>query len=352
MASTTAQNPLLGLRLPRPDKAVMLAVVAAAAVATALAYTGMVRFAVDVIGMQVREAYVLGGFLELSLVAVALMARRAAVDGRPYSVLLTLTWIISAASGTFAALHELAVPTSSTPYLVVFRFVPPLVAALMWHLALVGERHLVTGNSIDERRQERRVHRYMVAREAWRDARSDSDGSVRAQRRVRRAHARHRAARDAALRRMSVEEFSARMDVWVARFEAAEDHGARVDALAVSAMARGTTHTRTGRKAAKQQVNTDSSDRSEPGDASTATPHEAPEALATPLPEETDDSSLAAMPHERAHQAAALRDAGETVVDIARHFGVDRRTVYRWFDRVSATSHTSAAPRALTLDEA
>ncbi len=29
--------------------------------------------------------------------------------------------------------------------MVAFRFVPPLVAALVWHLALVGERHLVTG---------------------------------------------------------------------------------------------------------------------------------------------------------------------------------------------------------------
>lgn len=141
----------------------MVAVVVAATIATALAYSGMVLFGLEVAHMSPLEAYGLAGFLEVSLVAVALMARNAALEGRPYGVLLTLTWVLSGTSGVFAALHEIAVPTESTPYMVVFRFVPPLVAALMWHLALVGERHMVTGHTLEERRREARVHGYVSA---------------------------------------------------------------------------------------------------------------------------------------------------------------------------------------------
>src|SRR5918997_4624236 len=166
----------------------MVAVVVAASIATALAYSGMVLFALEVARMSPAEAYALAGFLEVSLVAVALMARNAALEGRPYGVLLTLTWILSGTSGVFAALHEVAVPDASTPYMVAFRFVPPLVAALMWHLALVGERHLVTGHTLDERRREHRVHQYVTALELWRDARLDSAGTRRGRRKVRVAH--------------------------------------------------------------------------------------------------------------------------------------------------------------------
>lgn len=216
----------------------IVAVVAAAAIATALAYRGMVLFGLEVAGMVPAEAYLLAGFLEVSLIAVALMARSAALDGRPYGVLLTLTWILSGTSGVFAALHEVAVMNGSTPYMVVFRFVPPLVAALMWHLALVGERHLVTGNTLDERRLERRVHRFIVSAERWRDARRDDVGGRADARRVRAAHRRQQAARDRALKLVAVEEFDARTRAWVDRFEAAARHGERLDALGASPAAR------------------------------------------------------------------------------------------------------------------
>ena len=216
----------------------LVAVVAAAAIATALAYRGMVLFGLEVAGMVPAEAYMLAGFLEVSLIAVALMARSAALDARPYGVLLTLTWLLSGTSGMFAALHEVAVMNGSTPYMVVFRFVPPLVAALMWHLALVGERHLVTGNTLDERRRERRVHRFIVNAERWRDARRDDAGGRTDARRVRAAHRRQQAARDRALKLLAVEEFDTRTRAWVDRFEAAARHGERLDALGASAAAR------------------------------------------------------------------------------------------------------------------
>ncbi|MBD5787694.1 helix-turn-helix domain-containing protein [Cellulosimicrobium terreum] len=218
----------------------MVAVVVAATIATALAYSGMVLFGLEVAHMSPLEAYGLAGFLEVSLVAVALMARNAALEGRPYGILLTLTWVLSGTSGVFAALHEIAVPTDSTPYMVVFRFVPPLVAALMWHLALVGERHMVTGHTLDERRRETRVHGYVTAMEQWRDARVDSAGSSADLRKVRAAHQRQRAARDAALKLLTVEDFERRMQVWVDRLEAAERHGNRLDLIGASSVKRGT----------------------------------------------------------------------------------------------------------------
>ncbi|UKJ64609.1 helix-turn-helix domain-containing protein [Cellulosimicrobium cellulans] len=218
----------------------MVAVVIAATIATALAYSGMVLFGLEVAHMSPLEAYGLAGFLEISLVAVALMARNAALEGRPYGVLLALTWVLSGTSGLFAALHEIAVPTASTPYMVVFRFVPPLVAALMWHLALVGERHMVTGHTLEERRRELRVHGYVSALEQWRDARADSAGSPADLRKVRAAHERQRAARDAALKLLTVEDFERRMQVWVDRLEAAERHGNRLDLIGASSVKRGT----------------------------------------------------------------------------------------------------------------
>ncbi|MHA7619910.1 helix-turn-helix domain-containing protein [Cellulosimicrobium cellulans] len=229
----------------------MVAVVIAATIATALAYSGMVLFGLEVAHMSPLEAYGLAGFLEISLVAVALMARNAALEGRPYGVLLALTWVLSGTSGLFAALHEIAVPTASTPYMVVFRFVPPLVAALMWHLALVGERHMVTGHTLEERRRELRVHGYVSALEQWRDARADSVGSPADLRKVRAAHERQRAARDAALKLLTVEDFERRMQVWVDRLEAAERHGNRLDLIGASSAKRGTARGRAGAAASE-----------------------------------------------------------------------------------------------------
>lgn len=217
----------------------MVAVVIAASIATALAYSGMVLFGLEVAGMAPAEAYALAGFLEVSLVAVALMARNAALEARPYGVLLTLTWILSGTSGLFAALHEVAIASASTPYMVVFRFIPPLVAALMWHLALVGERHLVTGDTLDERRREHRVHGYVTALEQWRDARLDNMGTRRGTHKVRSAHQAQRVARDRALKLLTVEDFERRMQVWVERLEAAERHGNRLDLIGASSVKRG-----------------------------------------------------------------------------------------------------------------
>ncbi|MFE5292735.1 helix-turn-helix domain-containing protein [Isoptericola sp. NPDC056618] len=302
----------------------MVAVVVAATIATALAYSGMVLFGLEVAGMSPAEAYALAGFLEVSLVAVALMARNAALEGRPYGVLLTLTWILSGTSGMFAALHEIAVPDASTPYMVAFRFVPPLVAALMWHLALVGERHLVTGHTLDERRREHRVHQYVTALELWRDARLDSSGNHAGMRKVRTAHSRQRAARDAALKLLTVEDFERRMQVWVERLEAAERHGNRLDLIGASSVERGV-----ARGAAA------SGPRALPAPAAPA-----PTALRQPAPEPVATTTAveggAFADDAFADDLQAALTGATPVVDEAgrRDDAVDDAAVQAWFDDV------------------
>ncbi|MFI2103882.1 helix-turn-helix domain-containing protein [Isoptericola sp. NPDC019693] len=301
----------------------MVAVVVAATIATALAYSGMVLFGLEVAGMSPAEAYALAGFLEVSLVAVALMARNAALEGRPYGVLLTLTWILSGTSGMFAALHEIAVPDASTPYMVAFRFVPPLVAALMWHLALVGERHLVTGHTLDERRREHRVHQYVTALELWRDARLDSGGTHRGMRKVRAAHGRQRAARDAALKLLTVEDFERRMQVWVERLEAAERHGSRLDVIGASSVERGV-----ARGAAVDGP------RTVPAIAAPVASDVAPRADAEPVVVRSADEAAA----DGASDAfaddlqAALTGATPVVEDERRPGTADDESVRAWFD--------------------
>ncbi|WP_155990620.1 DMT family transporter [Paraoerskovia marina] len=306
----------------------MVAVVIAAFIATALAYSGMVLFGLEVAGMAPMEAYALAGFLEVSLVAVALMARNAALEARPYGVLLTLTWVLSGTSGLFAALHEVAVPSATTPYMVVFRFIPPLVAALMWHLALVGERHLVTGDTLDERRRERRVHAYVTALEKWRDARLDSTGDRKSTRKVRTAHQAQRSARDGALKLLTVEDFERRMQVWVQRLEAAERHGSRLDLIGASSVKRGMT----------------------PGVAEVARPQAQPE------PELTRPTATHEEPETRAERDA-VEDSTETT-STERYADVsitallaDAKADERSERATDPVQHAAPAPTPVTPDE-
>jgi hypothetical protein len=177
-------------RTNRPKPSTVLAVIVAG-IATSNAYLAMVDFAVDMVGMDRGTAYVIAGVFELSLFTVAVLAREAAKDNRPNGVLLTLTWVLSGASGIFAAIHEYDLGHGIGAIL--FRISVPTLAALMWHLALIGERHLATGTTWhDARRQRAMQAMYEAAEEALRIG---PDGY-----RGRRAAARYRRARHHARR--------------------------------------------------------------------------------------------------------------------------------------------------------
>lgn len=151
---------------PMPRPSTILAVVVAG-IATVNAYQAMVAFAVDMLGMDRPTAYATAGVFELSLFTVAVLAREAAKDNRPNGVLLTLTWVISGASGIFAAIHEYDM--GHTVGAILFRVSVPMLAALMWHLALIGERHLASGTTwLDARRNRRMQALYERAEDAFR----------------------------------------------------------------------------------------------------------------------------------------------------------------------------------------
>lgn len=211
----------------RSRAGVLTAAVSVALISTASAYLAMVAFGVDVLGMSDGIAYATAGVFELSLVTVALLAREAAKDNRPGGVLLTLTWALSAASGVFAAWHELFIdnPLGAA----IFRFLVPLLAALMWHLALIGDRHLATGISLDKIRRDARERRkarqaeklmlaYIVASERVRDA---VRSGIRAEK-IDALLRREVSARNDVLSVLTVEEFDERYESWAARLVHAE----------------------------------------------------------------------------------------------------------------------------------
>ncbi|MBO0611101.1 hypothetical protein [Myceligenerans salitolerans] len=186
---------------------VLAAAVSVALISTVGAYLAMVAFGIDVLAMDAATAYATAGVFELSLVTVALLAREAAKDNRPGGTLLTLTWALSSASGAFAAWHEIFIghPLGAA----VFRFLVPLLAALMWHLALIGDRHLATGQSWTGARQARRMHALFLA----------TEDLFRAQhlggRRLAAAEARRRRARAVALRTVPPEAMRGQVTTWV-----------------------------------------------------------------------------------------------------------------------------------------
>ncbi|MFD3675287.1 hypothetical protein ACFWVQ_45225, partial [Streptomyces sp. NPDC058672] len=118
--------------------------------------------------MTAASAYLFAGVLEICLVTVALMAREAAQQERPNGLLLWLTWGFSGASATFAAAHEISLDHSAVA--AGFRFIVPFLAALMWHLVLVGDRHLATGRSWSQLRASGRMHAALEAVEDYHDA--------------------------------------------------------------------------------------------------------------------------------------------------------------------------------------
>ncbi|MCP2266400.1 hypothetical protein ACFQHV_06545 [Promicromonospora thailandica] len=207
--------------------------VSVALISTVSAYLAMVGFGRDVLGMDAATAYTTAGVFELSLVTVALLAREAARDNRPGGTLLTLTWALSSASGVFAAVHEvyLGHPAGA----VLFRFVVPLLAALMWHLALIGDRHLASGASWSSMRQSARMHALFLTTEDAVRAHAADDGTPAARRAIVRAEARRRAARAVALRTVPPAEMRTRTVEWLDSLSAVADAVTDVARLHVEA---------------------------------------------------------------------------------------------------------------------
>lgn len=139
----------------------------AAVLATVLAVQGMVLFWHEVIGMVLWASVILAGVLEFTLVASALWDRVAAMRGR--STRATATWIVAAASGILAGIHEVARPMPGggsawtfEPFTIlaaIARVVPPLLAAWLWHKLLVEAGHEAEGRSMSEVRRSKRMHR-------------------------------------------------------------------------------------------------------------------------------------------------------------------------------------------------
>ncbi|MFJ3405605.1 winged helix-turn-helix domain-containing protein [Promicromonospora sp. NPDC090134] len=229
MAPADRAFPVTTVPTRRSRNLVLTGAVSVALISTGSAYLAMVQFGIDVLAMSQGTAYATAGVFELSLVTVALLAREAARDNRPGGTLLALTWALSSASGVFAAWHEAYIghPVGA----VVFRFVVPLLAALMWHLALIGDRHLATGTSWSALRQSARMHALFLTTEDLFRAQSLNDGSRTARRRLARAEAGRRRARSVALRTVPPTEMRAQVAAWCEALAAVGDGTADVARL-------------------------------------------------------------------------------------------------------------------------
>jgi hypothetical protein len=220
----------------------MVAAVAVAIIATGSAYLAMVGFGTDVLEQGVAIAYTTAGVFELSLITVALLAREAAKENRPNGTLLTLTWVLSSASGVFAAWHELFLGHELGA--AVFRFLVPLLAALMWHLALIGDRHLASGRTWSSLRENARMHTLFLSIDAERRARQArrQRGGRLADLRVDRAERRRLRARAVALRTVPPAEVRAQVATWSDALAAVDEATAEAVALADEDAARMTIH--------------------------------------------------------------------------------------------------------------
>ncbi|GAA4692100.1 hypothetical protein APR04_005776 [Promicromonospora umidemergens] len=225
---TTTDAPRRGSR-----RLVLGGAVSVAVISTVSAYLAMVGFGRDVLGMDPVTAYTTAGVFELSLVTVALLAREAARDNRPGGTLLTLTWALSSASGVFAAVHEVYLDHPAGA--VAFRFIVPLLAALMWHLALIGDRHLASGATWSGIRQSMRMHALFLTTEDAVRAHAADDGTPAARRAIAKAEARRRAARAVALKSVPPAQMRTQTDEWLDSLSAVADAVTDVARLHVEA---------------------------------------------------------------------------------------------------------------------
>jgi hypothetical protein len=213
---------------------ILFGAVSVALISTAAAYVAMVGFGRDVLAMGAINAYAFAGVFELSLVTVALMAREAAQQDRPAQTLLTLTWLLSAASGFFAGWHEIHLGHAVTA--AAFRFIVPLLAALMWHLALVGDRHLAMERSWSDLRMGARMHALLATRVEWRRARDTAlrKRTAGSRRKLERAQKRYWRAEAVALRSVAPGAMRDQITQWVDAFAAVAEGTRQADRLPIT----------------------------------------------------------------------------------------------------------------------
>lgn len=213
---------------------ILFGAVSVALISTAAAYVAMVGFGRDVLAMGAINAYAFAGVFELSLVTVALMAREAAQQDRPAQTLLSLTWLLSAASGFFAGWHEIHLGHAVTA--AAFRFIVPLLAALMWHLALVGDRHLAMERSWSDLRMGARMHSLLATRVEWRRARDTAlrKRTASSRRKLERAQKRYWRAEAVALRSVAPGAMRDQITQWVDAFAAVAEGTRQADRLPIT----------------------------------------------------------------------------------------------------------------------
>ncbi|WP_435735256.1 hypothetical protein V5D56_00085 (plasmid) [Cellulosimicrobium sp. PMB13] len=173
-----------------------------AVVPTILAAQGMASLAVDLLGFHIVAAVALASFLEVALVASALLARAAALAGRPGGADAVAVWVVSATSGLLAGVHELmnTAPDGTTTWsadpgsglAAAVRFFAPLVAAWLWERVLQAARAEQAERTLAEVRRDRRflavARAALVVRRLDEAGRGSSRRARRAARRMDRAH--------------------------------------------------------------------------------------------------------------------------------------------------------------------
>jgi hypothetical protein len=128
-----------------------LLTIVAAALAQAVVMNGMWGFAGHVLHFTGAERGSLFAFLEIAVVACAFRARRNMREFRAAGVEGTAVWVLSALSGTFAALAATSLAAA------LFRLCAPLVAAWLWHRAMALEHRRSTGRSVHWRMSTERI---------------------------------------------------------------------------------------------------------------------------------------------------------------------------------------------------
>lgn len=208
-----------------------------AVMATILSYVLITQFFTDVAGLPQWQAYAFGGFLEVCLIAAGLQARARILAGGEAGVLITLTWVFSGISAVLSASHEIVYLTPDgqpvldltfgSPLTMTIRAVAPLVAAIMWHVLLIGEQHLVSGLPRGYRRHARLMHTYLFAREELRDL---TDAGA-AEEEIEAARDRLRIARKRVFRSVPVDRYQALLGKHLTALHADFDGSARVERM-------------------------------------------------------------------------------------------------------------------------
>jgi hypothetical protein len=198
------------------------AAAATAVVPTALAAQGMVMVGRDALGLALGFALALAVFLELALVSSALLARAAAMAGRPAGADAVAVWVFSAVSGLFSAAHELIGPPdpatgqrgwqhdSLSLLAAGVRIAAPLVAAWLWERVLVSARRQAAARSAAQIRADRRLLAFARAAQSLR-RRQESHTAPKRQ--IRRARRRFDRRHVALLRRVPATDPKLRADI-------------------------------------------------------------------------------------------------------------------------------------------